>query len=531
MVSDILQIDQESYRLLVESVKDYAIFMIDLNGHVLSWNAGAEQIKGFTAEEIIGRHISVFYTAEEIEKDEPARNLQKAAALGKFEDEGWRVRKDGTVFWANVVFTALKDAKGALVGFGKLTRDMTKRKKAEEEIKRLNAELRNQLQKSRSETIDYKHALDESSILAITDQAGTIIHVNENFCKISKFTEEELLGQDHRIINSGHHPPEFIRDLWVTIANKRIWKGELKNKAKDGSCYWVDTTIVPFIDEKGKPYQYLAIRSDITPRKLIEEEIIRMNKDLEREVAARTLELTEALKREKELGLAKSRFVALASHEFRTPLTTILSSVSLISRYKAQDEDDKREKHIERIKSSVGNLTDIMDEFLSLEKLEQDKVRAVGERFNLYEFISDITGGMEGMLRKKNQKITLSYCGPAQVTQDPKILLNILLNLLSNASKYSHNEKEIQVIADVKDLAMFITVKDQGIGIPEEAQKHLFSQFYRAPNAIHIQGTGIGLNIVKKYVELLNGSIHFTSRENEGSVFMVELPNNSRDTA
>ncbi len=359
------------------------------------------------------------------------------------------MRKNGSIFWANVVFTALKDAQGELIGFAKVTRDMTTRKRAEKEIQTINKKLTDQLVKSRSETTDYIHALDESSIVAITNQKGIITHVNENFCTISKYSEQELLGQDHRIINSGYHPKDFIRDLWVTIAHGTIWRGELKNKAKDGSYYWVDTTIVPFLNEQGKPYQYLAIRSDITQRKKAEEEIIQINKDLEGKVKVRTQELTAALEREKELSELKSRFVALASHEFRTPLSAILSSASLIGHYKEWDQDDKRQKHINRIKSSVGHLTDILDEFLSLEKLEQGKVDVIRTTFNLQEFMEDIVSEMEGMLSKKDQKINSTYEGQAEIFLDKKILRHILLNLLSNASKYSAHGKSIHLATSV----------------------------------------------------------------------------------
>lgn len=520
MIREVEQIDKESYRLLIESVRDYAIFMMDANGYVVSWNKGAEQIKGYTASEIIGKHFSIFYMSE----DEAETNLQKARALGRLEVEGWRVRKDGSMFWANVVFTAMRDALGNILGFGKVTRDMTRRRKFEEEIRKLNKELEARLRESQNVALDYKHAIEESSIVAVTDQKGIINYVNDNFCKISKYAEEELIGQDHRIINSGYHPKELIRDLWVTIANGRIWRGELKNKAKDGTFYWVDTTIVPFLNEKGKPYQYMAIRADITARKLAEEQIIKINESLENKVRERTVELTEALERERALNEMKSRFVSMASHEFRTPLSAILSSVGLIDHYKAPEQDEKRRKHIERIKSSVRNLTDILNDFLSLDKLEQGKVEAKCTDFNLHEFMEDIIEEMDGPLKNKSQKIIYTSNGAAEVYQDKKVLKNVLLNLLSNAVKYSPEGKEIYVTVEMKDDKVSVSIRDQGIGIPDEAQQHLFSKFFRAHNANNIQGTGLGLNIVKKYVELLKGDIHFISKENEGSTFTVEFP-------
>ncbi|MDO3625795.1 PAS domain S-box protein [Mucilaginibacter sp. BT774] len=406
-------IDQKLLTLLVTSVKDYAIFMIDPQGYIISWNNGAERIKGYRESEILGKHISVFYTKTDIDKNEPQHNLNEALKSGSYENEGWRVRKDGSIFWANAIFTPLFDEDQKLLGFAKVTRDVTERKKTEDKRQEQYIELERQvkantekilaaeihyrklienshdgialfdkdlnvfyrspsaqritgwgkkerdglgigdiihpddktlvsglflkildkpeapvicsyrvrhklghyiwlecvfnnklddpdmraivcnfrdvtakkesellLQKTVNELSAYKVALDESAIVAITDQTGIIKHVNDNFCGISKYSREELLGQDHRIINSSYHEKALIAGLWHTIANGKIWKGELRNKAKDGSFYWVDTTIVPFLNERGKPYQYVAIRSDITERKKAESEIQRTVKEL-----------------------------------------------------------------------------------------------------------------------------------------------------------------------------------------------------------------------------------------------------------
>ncbi len=513
----------KNYKLLVESIKDYAIIMLDTTGCIISWNKGAEQIKGYAAREVLGKHISICYTPEDKEKLIPQRNLKLAAELGRLKEEGWRVRKDGSLFWADVTITALHDEQGKLVGFGKVTKDLTSRKAAEAEIKRLNKELELQLQKSQTEMLDYKQAFDEAAIVAITNQKGIITFANENFCKISKYPKEELLGQDHRIINSGHHTKAFIRNLWITIAKGKIWRGELKNKAKDGTFYWVDTTIVPFLDSNGKPYQYLAIRSDITARKQAEEQIQKINQELEKKVEERTLELTHALEREKALSEMKSRFVSTASHEFRTPLSTILSSISLLEHYMAPEQEEKRQKHIERIKSSVKNLTDILDGFLSLEKLEQGRVETNTVDFNLCMFTKEVVEDMEETAKKKNQHIRFSYTGAEEICQDKKILRNVLLNLISNALKYSKKDKEIDVDIIEKNGKVTISIKDEGIGIPEDAQKELFGKFFRAGNAMNIQGTGLGLSIVKKYVELIKGTIDFKSKENIGTTFVISF--------
>ena len=268
------QKNEDELRLLVENIIDYAIFMTDAGGNITGLSKGAERMKGYS-EEVLGKHISILYTNDEIALGEPANILKKSEENGHFESEGWRIRKDGTRFWAEVIFTALYEQR-KLKGFAIAVRDLTEWKKLEEinltheKIEKQNQE---KLDKSLRQISDYKYALDESCIVAITDRKGIIKYVNENFCKISKYKAEELIEQDHRIINSGYRPKEFIRNLWVTVANGKIWRGELRNKAKDGSIYWVDTTIVPFLNEHDKPYQYVAIRADITERKITEENL------------------------------------------------------------------------------------------------------------------------------------------------------------------------------------------------------------------------------------------------------------------
>jgi PAS domain S-box-containing protein len=384
-----------------------------------------------------------------------------------------------------------------------------------------------QLESLNNSISDYKFALDESSIVAVTDQKGIIQFVNENFCKISKYKQEEIIGKDHRIINSGYHSKEFIKNLWVTIASGNIWKGEMRNKAKDGTYYWVDTTIVPFLNKDRKPYKYLAIRIDITQRKVNEQELIfseekyqdlfenslvamfvtdlatektnyaneigikllgykskqdfktnfdaskhivknieflkiknkiikegavknikikikkldgtlfwvrlfskinsnknyvqsaimdiseqmRSQEDLEVLVKERTLELTESLKREKILNEMKSNFVSLVSHEFRTPLSSILSSTSLIEMYLNSGNQEKMLKHSKRIAASVSDLTDILDDFLSIAQFENELIRNESLIFDLPLFINHTLEEVEGMLREKNQRINYFHEG------------------------------------------------------------------------------------------------------------------------
>lgn len=255
-----LRASEERFRLLVDGVKDYGIYMLDPNGHIVSWNPGAERIEGYSATEIVGQHFSCFHTDKDIQQAKPEQQLQVAITEGQCEDEGWRIRRDGSCFWASVLITALRDREGNLRGFSKVVRDISDRKQAEDSLR-----------ESLKEASDIKFALDQAAIVATTDEKGIITYVNDKFCEISKFTKEELIGQNHRLINSGHHPKEFFANLWATISSGKVWHGEIKNKAKDGTYYWVETTIVPFLNQQGRPYQYLAIRFDISDRKQVQE--------------------------------------------------------------------------------------------------------------------------------------------------------------------------------------------------------------------------------------------------------------------
>jgi PAS domain S-box-containing protein len=390
---------------------------------------------------------------------------------------------------------------------------------------------------TQKEVTDYKYALDQSAIVAITDQKGIITHANDNFCKISKYSREELLGQDHRIINSGYHSKEFIRNLWVTIANGKIWKGELKNKAKDGTVYWVDTTIVPFLNEAGKPYQYVAIRADITQRKKGEEEIRKLNEELEMKIEDRTLmlretliqleasknELTESLEKEKELSELKTRFVSTVSHEFRTPLATVLSSAALVGKYVKEEEQDKREKHVNRIKEAVKHLNIMLEDLLSLNRLEEGLIAVKSELVNVNGFIAAFVSDMQEIL-KPGQRIAYTYSGKNEDYMDKHLVKSILLNLVSNAIKFSPDNSVIELHVSNANKQLVLAIKDNGIGISKEDQEHLFERFFRARNAQNIQGTGLGLHIVTKYIELLQGKIELQSELNKGTEFIVTIP-------
>jgi PAS domain S-box-containing protein len=319
---------------------------------------------------------------------------------------------------------------------------------------------------------------------------------------------------------------------------------------KDGTEFPVEVSLSNYV--AGDKRFVIAFVIDITKRKEIENAVIlqkeqlaanntkieELNLDLEKKVDLRTKqlveameqveasrdELTRALNKEKELGDLKSRFVSMASHEFRTPLSTILSSASLLAKYTETAEQEKRTKHIDRIKASVNNLTGILNEFLSIGKIEDGKIETRFAKFNVKEFISVIINELTVMM-KKEQQVNFTHTGEEFIYLDESLLRNVIINLLSNSIKFTGDNGIIDVSSVVDPETITITVRDNGIGISREDQEHLFERFFRASNVTNIQGTGLGLHIVSRYAELMGGNITFESELEKGSTFTISFKN------
>jgi PAS domain S-box-containing protein len=253
---------EERFRLLVATVQDYAIYGLDLEGKVTSWNEGAERITGYRADEIIGMHFSRFYPEDEVSNNLPQRQLAMTTAESSIETQGWRIKRDGSRFWARSSLTSIRNADGALMGFSSIIQDLTRQKQMEDS-----------LHASLDELTNVRKAIDAAANVAITDSNGVITYVNDAFCAMSGYSREELIGQTHRVVNSDYHPPEFFQALWETIGTGRIWKGELRNRTKTGQIYWADTTIYPFLNGGERPVRYIAIQHNITPLKTAQESL------------------------------------------------------------------------------------------------------------------------------------------------------------------------------------------------------------------------------------------------------------------
>jgi PAS domain S-box-containing protein len=321
---------------------------------------------------------------------------------------------------------------------------------------------------------------------------------------------------------------------------------DLYARRKDGSEFPVEISLSNYkindrayviafiIDISVRKENERYIQAEQKEKERIAEELKLLNEQLEQKIEDRTMmlretlhqleksrdELTEALEKEKELNDLKSRFVSMASHEFRTPLSTILSSVSLIDKYPLEEDQDKRLKHIHRIKAQVKNLTNILEEFLSLGKLEEGGAREKKEEFNIRELINELISEMVN-LAKDGQHMALHCEGSELVYLDKGLLRNILINLISNALKYSGENTTVNIYTRYTPEQINISIEDTGIGISEEDLKHLSDRFFRGTNAINIQGTGLGLHIVKKYLEVMDGAITFTSSLKKGTQVLL----------
>lgn len=390
---------------------------------------------------------------------------------------------------------------------------------------------------------------------------GIIESANAAASKLFGYADHEMFGQNIKILMPEPYHSEhdgYLERYQKTAIPHIIGIGrEVQGQKKDGTIFPIRLAVseVPLTDET----IYTGIIHDISKEKAATAQIKQMNLELEQKVIERTEELGRTLERmlqtnetlaaemeqrreveqllrareselqdslhkERELNELKSRFLSMASHEFKTPLSAVLSSIELIEMYQKLEDQPKREKHIERIKGAIGQLTDILNDFLSLTQIEQGRVEVKKRWVDLQAIISSSIEGSEGQL-SEGQQVALELAeNPTRVFSDPKLLKHILTNLISNAAKYSLPGKTITVRTQIEEKTLTIEVIDQGIGIPKEDQKHIYDRFFRARNVENIKGTGLGLNIVRQYTQLLGGQLQFTSQLGVGSIFSVHLP-------
>jgi PAS domain S-box-containing protein len=389
--------------------------------------------------------------------------------------------------------------------------------------------------------------------IILTNGTGNIVLVNPAAERMFGYTADELINKPIEVLIPDKVKPHHhaLREGFYNKPSNRVMgQGrDLYGKRKDGSGVALEVSLSFY--KRQEELFVIAFIVDITLRKKSEQNILdqqkeleemtsdmrKLNTQLETKVEERTLilkealqkleesqkDLNEALDKEKQLNEIKSRFVSMASHEFRTPLSTVLSSASLLSKYITTEDQDKRDRHVEKIRNSVKHLNDILEDFLSLGKLDEGKVASYHVEFDIKEFMHDVVDEMRGLM-KRGQQIVYEHEGYTQVYTDKKLLKNIIINLAANAIKFSEEDQSIVVKSRINGKRMEISIADKGIGIPEQDRAHLFSSFFRGKNVINIPGTGLGLHIVKRYLELLGGAITVDSKIGEGSTFCITIP-------
>ncbi len=503
-----LRASELSYRRLFEAAKDGILILDVYTGCITDVNPFLVKLLGFSRDEMVGKTVGELSPFKDIESNKVMlARLQKDGYV-RYEDLPLETR-DGRHIAVEFVSNVYEAGNKKVIQCN--VRDITERKRSEE-----------QLRASFREIGDLKSALDEHSIVAITDPQGRITYINDKFCAISQYSREELLGKDHRFINSGYHSKEFIRNLWSTITQGKVWHGELKNRAKDGSYYWEDSTIVPFLNEQGEPRQYVAIRTDITDRKAIEEKIRQLNIDLEQRVVERTAEL-EAANQELEA------FSYSVSHDLRAPLRHIIGFVELLQQEAAPSLSEKSLQYLTTISQSAKRMGELIDDLLAFSRVGRTAMQKTD--VNLDKLVREVLGDFQA--ETKDRKIVWKIQLLPSVRADRALLRMVLVNLISNAVKFTSKRAEATIkigCASNGNSETVIFIRDNGVGFDPQYADKLFGVFQRLHSQAEFEGTGIGLANVQRIILRHGGRVWAEGAVDGGATFFFSIPNRNGGT-
>ena len=537
-----LRANEERFRLMVERVRDYAIFLLDVNGNITTWNEGAERTKGYSAGEIIGKHFSTFYTLEDLEDRKPERELKIAIATGKYEEEGWRVKKDGSVFWANVVITALFNEHNKHIGFSKVTRDLTERKEAQEILRQSEERYRSLVE----QVTDYG--------IFMLDNKGRIISWNEGARRINGYSSEEIIGKYFSIFYTQEDllNGKPANELRIAIATGK-YEEEGWRLRKDGSRFWASIVITAVYNSDRMLIGFSKVTRDLTDRKAAEK-ALRESYDQQR-ILAEKLKATNdelaAINEELEVtndDLAESnrlllrsnqslqQFAYVASHDLQEALRKILSFSTLLQEQFA-DQLGEGTDYLERMQSAASRMSTLIRDLLAFSRLSTRKDTTASVA--LTEVVNQVLTDLDLTIQEAGANVTV---GPLPtVSGDSSQLRQLFQNLISNALKFRRAEVVplIQITAHVVSSADLpfsvkparsaaayhqINVSDNGIGFDEKYTERIFEVFQRLHGRSEYAGTGIGLAICEKVAVNHGGAITATSKPGLGSTFIVYLP-------
>lgn len=634
--------NEENFRQIAENIED-VFYIFDINKNQLIYlNSVFEKIWGLPRENVFNHPqlwLQSIHPQDRKKLDHhwlknPALILENPQAITEVE---YRIVKPNQqVRWINHKTFLVNNQQGEIYRIVGILSDITESRQTHEYLQQLNRELKDQVDLQTKELLDFKSALAQGAIVTISDPKGNITYVNERFCEISGYSPEELIGKNHRIVNSRYHSHQFWREFWLTISQGNIWRGEVKNLRKDGGYFWVDMVVVPFLNPDRSISQYIAIRYDITAKKEAQEVIERnlaifdlaadglaivegdryiyMNRrhlemfgysDLEelprnnwrslydedeikrieteilpivikekkwtgeaigkrkdgtkfpqefsltitdkgylicvcRDITERKKseeKLRQALAKAQEVNELKSRLITLTSHEFRTPLTVIASSVGILKSFGPKLTPEQQLEHFKTIETYIQHTTNLLDDILLINRSESKQISYQPQNINIKDFCCNLINNFQNSYPQYQIRFHITNKNSLVKDEshpenhhylvrklDPQLLTQILNNLISNSIKYSPANKPIDLLLTVEAKNVILQVKDRGIGIPINNQQKLFETFYRGDNVGNIQGTGLGLAIVKECVELCKGTISFTSIVNQGTTFSINIP-------
>ena len=503
-------VSDQVFRLLVEAVTDYAIFLLDKEGTILTWNRGAERLKGYTADEIIGRSFKMFYTTDDLLRQHPEHELEIAKDVGRYEEEGWRLRKDGRRFWANIIINKLLDENNNFIGFSKITRDLTERKFAEEKLRQSEERFRLLV-----------NNVEDYAIITL-DKEGFVQTWNTGAYKIKGYNADEIIGRSYHVFYS----PEDIKagkpdlEMHEVRAHGRF-EDEGWRVKKDGTKFWANVIMTALKNEAGEITGYSKITRDLSERRKVEEALKVTNLNLEEKVKKRTFDLEKAL-------TAKDQFISIASHELNTPLTTLKMQTQMrMKRLEKSSENPSKEilvKYFNDDLRQINRLVHLVEDILEISRINTGKLILKKAPCALNDLLQDLSTRFASQLEQNNIHFDLIL--PTKRLEgiwDGFRVEQVFSNILSNAIKYGSGNPITITLEQDGDLAVTRFI-DQGIGIEEKDFDRIFGQFERAISASEISGMGVGLFISKQIIEAHNGRIRVQSIPGKGSTFTVDLP-------
>ncbi len=518
MANKMMQTGDAVFRQLVDAVKDYAIYMLDLQGNILTWNEGAEYLQGYRPYEVIGKHYSIFYTEEARRNYQPTQELEIATRSVRFQGEGWRVKKDGSRFWGNVNMTAIRDKGGELIGYVNITRDFSEHKEAERKLRESERRFRILVQQIK----DY-------AIFMLTPE-GIIASWNSGAERIKGYRASEIIGKHFSVFYTQealdkNHP---AHELKIAI-EKGVYEEEGLRVKKDGSTFWANVVITALYDEEGVLQGFSKVTRDISERKRGEEEKQKLAERLEIQVKERTqqLEISEKQLIQQRDQLIRSntdlqQFAYIASHDLQEPLRGIVSCLQLIEKRYAADLKPEAQEYMDLAVESSRRMRALIEGLLQYGRVGQ--VAQSPGRLDLNQVLKEILVTLNPAIAESNasiqiEKLPIVHVDPSQITQ-------VFQNLLTNAIKYRSDQPlKIEIGVEKGNGEWIFSIKDNGIGIAPQYFERIFVMFQRLhSNREKYPGTGIGLAICKRIIETHGGKIWVVSEPGSGSTFYFTLP-------